>query len=130
MIRSFGTSIYTGKINIDEAEVDQSNLLKNLVGFNKKSRPRTIEVKDTYESAYALYEGRKLTLNGFKSRIFPIKPTKGEGLKILTHKQILQRLPIAPIQVKAGNTFENLLNEISQIIYSLYQAKEITKKSI
>ena len=130
MIRSFGASIYTGKINIDEAEVDQSNLLKNLVGFNKKSRPRTIEVKDTYESAYALYEGRKLTLNGFKSRIFPIKPTKGEGLKILTHKQILQRLPIAPIQVKAGNTFENLLNEISQIIYSLYQAKEITKKTL
>ena len=41
---------------------------------------------------------------------------------------MLQRLPIALAQVKAGSTFENLLNEIIQIIYSLYQAKEITKK--
>ena len=41
---------------------------------------------------------------------------------------MLQRLPIAPAQVKAGNNSENLLNEIRQIIYSLDQAKEITKK--
>ena len=41
---------------------------------------------------------------------------------------MLQRLPIALAQVKAGNTFENLLNEIRQIIYSLYQRKEVTKK--
>ena len=52
----------------------------------------------------------------------------GEGLKILTPKQILQRLPIALAQVKAGNTSENLLNEIRQIIYSLYREKEITRK--
>ena len=39
-----------------------------------------------------------------------------------------QRLPIALAQVKAGNTSVNLLNEIRQIIYSLYRAKEITKK--
>ena len=50
--------------------------------------------------------------------------TKGTGLKILTPKQMLQRLPIALAQVKAGNN----LNEIKQIIYSLYQSKEITKK--
>ena len=36
---------------------------------------------DTYESAYALYEGHKLTLNAFKNGIFPIKVTQGEGLK-------------------------------------------------
>ena len=54
--------------------------------------------------------------------------TKGTALKILTPKQILQRLPIAPAQVKAGNNSENLLNEIRQMIYSLYQSKEITKK--
>ena len=41
---------------------------------------------------------------------------------------MLQRLPISLAQVKAGNTLENLLNEIRQIIYSLYRAKEITKK--
>ena len=53
---------------------------------------------------------------------------KGTGLKILTPKQMLQRLPIALAQVKAGNNSENLLNKIRQIIYSLYQSKEITKK--
>ena len=41
---------------------------------------------------------------------------------------MLQRLPIALAQVKAGNTSKNLLNEIRQVVYCLYQAKEITKK--
>ena len=54
--------------------------------------------------------------------------TKGTGLKILTPKQMLQRVPIALAQEKEGNNSENLLNEIRQIIYSLYQSKEITKK--
>ena len=54
--------------------------------------------------------------------------TKQNMEKILTNKQMLQRLPIAFAQIKAGNTSENLLNEIKQIIYSLYWAKEITKK--
>ena len=40
---------------------------------------------------------------------------------------MFQRLPIALAQGKAGNTSENLLNEIRKILYSLYQAKEITK---
>ena len=52
----------------------------------------------------------------------------GQGLKILTTQQMLQRLIIALAQVKAGNTSGNLLNEIKQIIYSLYWVKEITKK--
>ena len=51
----------------------------------------------------------------------------GKGLKILTPKQMFQRLPIAFAYVKAGNPSENLLNEIHQIC-SFYQAKEITKK--
>ena len=50
------------------------------------------------------------------------KTKYGEGLQILTPKQMIQGLPIA------GNTSENLLNEIRQIIYSLYRAKEISKK--
>ena len=54
--------------------------------------------------------------------------TEGEGLKILTPKQMLQILPIALAQVKAGNNSEDLLNEVRQIIYSQYQSKEITEK--
>ena len=76
-----------------------------------------------------------MVLNGFKSEIF-LEESTGTGLfntnnsklKILTSKQMLQRLPIALAQVKAGNNSENLLNEIRQIIYSLYQSKEVTKE--
>ena len=54
--------------------------------------------------------------------------TKGTGLEILTPRQMIQRLPIALAQVKVGNNSESLLNEIRQILYSLYQSKQITKK--
>ena len=56
------------------------------------------------------------------------KATKETGIKILTPKQMFQRLPIAVAQIKAGNNSESLLNEIRQIVYSLYQSKQITKK--
>ena len=58
------------------------------------------------------------------------KSKYGEGLKILTPKQMIERLPIALAQVKAGNFSETLLNEIRQIIYSLYREKEVTKNYI
>ena len=53
---------------------------------------------------------------------------KRTGIKILTPNQMLKRLPIALAQIKAGNNSESLLNEIRQIVYSLYRSKEITKK--
>ena len=56
------------------------------------------------------------------------RETKGTGLKILTPKQMLQRVLIALAQVTAGNNSKRLLNEIKQIFYSLYQPKQITKK--
>ena len=52
----------------------------------------------------------------------------GAELKILTLKQVIQILPIALAEVKAGNNSQNLLKEIRQIAYSLYQSKQITKK--
>ena len=61
--------------------MEQSKLLKNLVEFNEKSRPRTIKGKkkrNTFESVNALYKVRELILNAFRSGIFPIKATKGE----------------------------------------------------
>ena len=73
--------------------------------------------------AIEFYDDYSLMVSEAKNR-----PTKGTGLKVLTLKQMLQRLPIALAQVKAGNNSESLLNEIRQIVYSLYQSKEITKK--
>ena len=76
-------------------------------------------IKNTFESVNALYEGRELTLSAFRSRIFPIKATKCDGLKIITPKQMLQRLAIALEKVMAGSTSENLLNEICQIFVKM-----------
>ena len=53
---------------------------------------------------------------------------KGKGLKILTPKKLLTRLPLSLAQVKAGNSSHKLKNEIRQIIYLLYQHNDITKK--
>ena len=50
------------------------------------------------------------------------------SLKILTHKDIPQRLPMTLTQVKPSTTSEKLLNKIHQIIYSLYEVNKITKK--
>ena len=50
------------------------------------------------------------------------KGTNGTGLKVLTSKQMFQRLPVGLTQ---GNT-SGLLNEIRQIVYSLYQSKQIS----
>ena len=55
---------------------------------------------------------------------------QGTGLKILTPKQMLQRLPIALAQIKSGNNSAILLNEIRQIVYSLYQSNNLPKKNI
>ena len=52
---------------------------------------------------------------------------KGEGLKILTEKQILNRLPILLAQIEAGNNSIKLKNEARQILYSLYRSKVLTK---
>ena len=95
-----------------------------------------------------LLNGKQKVINAFKNEIIPMgKHTQGKErpsifadavrvskasdhkqLKILTPKQLIQRLLIVLAQVKPGNTCEKLLNEISQILYSLDQAKEITKK--
>ena len=63
--------------------------------------------------------GEKI-IDFFKDYSFLLSDTKqkakyGEELKIITPKQMLQRLPIALAQVKAGNTSENLLNQMRQI---------------
>ena len=105
-----------------------AQIISNVSPISKKR----MQKKDTYESANILYEVRKLALNAFKSRIILLKPTQGKAsffdlarvgkvsnctwLKILTSKPMLRRLPVALGQLKTGNTSENLLNKIGQII--------------
>ena len=109
--------------------------------FRKQVKPKNPDKKqqkeDVLKNLHNLFEGRERVLNAFDTKILPTK-FKGTGfsdkvsdhsnLKILTPKQLVQILPIALAQAKAGNTSENLLNKIRQIIHFLYQAKEITEK--
>ena len=73
-------------------------MLDILKDFNERSRPKTAEGKNekinTYNCEYGLYEGWELVLNAFRSEIFPIT-TQGKGLRKLSRKKRLQRLPLA-----------------------------------
>ena len=103
---------YLGEIKKGNKSKDQKNTLFN-VEMLYKARNEAIKFYDDYS----------LMMSEAKT-----KATKGTGLKILTPKQMLQRLPIALAQVKAGNNSESLSNEIRQIVYSLYQSKKLQKK--
>ena len=92
---------------------------------------KTIEQKETINNLKKFYLSREEVINFFRDYIEMLSDanydakqneTEGKGLKILTPKQMLW-LPIALAQVKAGNNSESLLNEIRQIVYSLYQSK-------
>ena len=77
-------------------------------------------------------KSREEVLNSFRDctkMAFEVKykAKHGTGHKILTPKQILQRLSIALAQVNTGNNSENLLNETKQIVYFLYQSKKALK---
>ena len=115
---------------ITELDEKVKSYLGGIIKGSKKSR----ELKNAIYNTEMLYKARKETINFFDDYSSMIseaknKVTKGTGIKILTPKQMLLRLPIALTQVKAGSNSENLLNEIRQIVYSLYQSKEITKKA-
>ena len=73
--------------------------------------------------AIKLYNDYFSMISDAKTQAIEEEKQIGTGLKILTPKQMLQRLPVALPQVKAGNNSEILLNEIRQIAYSLYQSK-------
>ena len=51
----------------------------------------------------------------------------GQRLKMLTPNQMLSRLPISLVQLRAGNNSEKLKNEIRQLLYFLYRSKKLTK---
>ena len=132
-VRAFGNEIRNNIIDMKTADIDQARLLSHINDFIK-TKPRDPEKRrlrsDVLNSVSALVKGREMVLTAFKSGIFQLskESQEGEGLKILIPNQMLKRLPLALAQVKAGNNSESLLNEIRQIVYSLYRSKEITKK--
>ena len=117
-IRTFGRDIYERKITLEEANIDQDNLLRDIRNFNNKTRPQNDnkiqEKKIVFKNLYKFFEPREILLDRFDSKIFSIK-SKGSGLlntnrsnhKILKPRQMLQKLPIDLAQVKTGNNSES-----------------------
>ena len=105
--------LYDSNKNVNDEIVKHIN--DSLIDFKKYIKTKKIPKIENLNKILNIVEK---ILNFNKQQI-------GEGLpsdlaRILTPKQMFQRLPIALAQVKAGNTSENLLNKIRQIIYSLY----------
>ena len=133
-------NIKNGCITLEKAEENQKNF-KSDINEIVKGKYKSENPKSAIKNIKALYESQEKDIKLFNDSYKFASEAKyrsiyGEGLpsdlamrlKILTPKHMLQRLPIVLAQVKAGNTSENLLNEIRQIIHSLYREKEITKK--
>ena len=128
-------AIKNSQIKLSEARNKQKEFLIKLneVKIGKKNT----EQKEVIKNLNKFYSSREEVINLFRDFTEMLSDanysakqneTKGTKLKILTPKQMLQILAIALAQVKVGNNSENLLTQMRQIIYSLYQAKKITKK--
>ena len=111
---TFRNKIEKGKITIEEAKKSQkdfSNYLEKIRGRNKTQGQRNILILEAKRKAT-----EELTEQDWT------------GLKILTPKQIFQRLPIALAQVKAGNNSENLLNETDKLFILCISQKKSPRK--
>ena len=130
---TFLNEIKKGEKSLEEAKITQEHFLEYLNVIRKGNK--NAEQKKTLANINMLYNARNEAIKFIEDYGPTILEAKklaraqeGTGLKILTPNQMLKRLPIALAQLKAGNNSESLLNEIRQIVYSLYRSKEITKK--
>ena len=125
--------------NLRDGDINPKEILQNQARFKSDlSEIKIAGKKSTYQknatkNITSFFDLREKIIEFFRDNSFLLSEAKykakfGEGIKILTPKQMFQRLPIAVAQVKARNKSGNLLNEIRQIVYSLAQSKVITKK--
>ena len=115
--------IKNSQITFSEVKNKQDNFLKKL--NEVKMGKKTTEQKKVINNLNNFYNSREEVINFFRDYIEMLSDanydarqneTEGKGLKVLTPKQMLQRLPKALAQVKAGNNSESLLHEIRQIV--------------
>ena len=130
---TFLNDIKKGETSLEEAKAAQQNCLDYLNIIRKGNK--NAKQRKFLANINMLYNARNDAIEfieDYGSMILEAKKLarehEGTGVKILTPNQMLKRLPIALAQVQAGNNSESLLNEIKQIVYSLYRSKEITKK--
>ena len=116
---------YLDYLNIIRKGNKNDNQKRTLANINMFYNARDNAIKFIEDYGSMILEARRLAKEEQKGTG---TNKMSERVKIVTPNQMLKRLPIALAQVKAGNNSESLLNEIRQIVYSLYRSKEITKK--
>ena len=128
-------AIKNSQIKFSEAKNKENEFLNKL--NEAKIDKKSTEQKEVINNLNNCYSSREEVINLFRDFTEMLSDanydarqnkTEGKELKILTPKQMLQILPIALAQIKAGNNSERSLNEIGQIVYSLHQSKQIIKK--
>ena len=153
IIKDFITKINNGKVNesnaasefkklkqkVNNESIEPEEKYEESIAERVKTRKQNIQKtfapssppKKDYSEETADYlkymeeqeKGEKRFSNDYDSNGW----SSGSGLKILTNKQVLNRLPILLAQIQAGNDSIKLKNEIRQILYSLYRSKVLTK---
>ena len=108
-------------------DTEKNNKLVNLINSGLKDLKEEIEkmseAEIEYEDSESIVEIVEKILKFNKQN-----QQKGQGIKILTPNQMLNRLPIALAQLQAGKNSNKLKNEIRQLLYSLYCSKNMTKQ--
>ena len=117
-----------GQVKYDDVLKRQEEYLKKL--NEVKIGRKTDDQNEMINNLEKFYHSREKACNFFRNytgMMFDCSyqakqdETKETGLKILTSKQMFQRLPLAIAQVQTGKNSKSLLNEIIPIVYSLYQ---------
>ena len=115
-------------INFDEFNEEYNKYMDNVAKFEyykSEKEPGSVSINQKKMRRYA--KGLKDIADLYNIKLGSDTSKKGEGLKILTNKQMLNRLPILLAQIEAGNNSIKLKNELRQILYSLYRSKVLTK---
>ena len=111
-----------------DGDINPNDVLKNQARF--KSDLREIKIgcnkspnqKNTIMNITNFLDLREKIIHFFRDYSFLLSEARykakyGEGLKIFTSKRMLQRLPIALAQIKAGNNSKTLFNEIRHCLF-------------
>ena len=115
-------------INFSKFDEEYNKFMDNVVKFEyykSEKEPGSVSTNQKKMRRYA--KGLKDIADPYSIKLGSDTSKKGEGLKILTNKQMLNRLPVLLAQIKAGNNSKSLKNELRQILYSLYRSKVLTK---
>ena len=115
-------------INLSKFKEEHNKFVDNIVKFEyykSEKEPGSVSPNQKKIRRYARHLKDIVDIYNLKSDSDTSK--KGEGLKTLNNKQMLNRLPILLAQIEAGNNSIKLKNEARQILYSLYRSKLLTK---